>query len=144
MNAAPAQIQFVSSLFSSKIFWTNIVGIAAMIASAAGAKVPGLAPGQQEETIGMLMALATMLLRWLAPTGPVSLTAPLSVPAAQDVPAGASIVHVAAPTDALQKTAVQPLPVGTHTVAVAAPAIAAAVPVLPPSVTVTPAVPPAA
>lgn len=137
MNPAPAQLQFVSSLFASKIFWTQIITLAAMIASAAGVHVLD-APGAQEQAIGILDALATMALRLWLPTGPVSLTAPMSVPAAQDVPAGASVVHISAPTDAVQPTVVRPLAVGTHTVAVAepAPVVPAA---LPPSITIIPA-----
>jgi hypothetical protein len=90
----------------------------------------------QEQLIGGLDMLATIMLRLWFPTGPVSLTGPLSTPAAQNIPAGASVVSVPAPKDAVQVAAVQALPVGSHTVDVVAPP-----PSIPPpaSVTVTPA-----
>jgi hypothetical protein len=122
MTPAPAQLAFVSSLFASKIFWVQVVTLVAMILSAAGVHILD-APGAQEQAIGILDALATMALRWLAPTGPVAIGAPFSTPANQDVPVGASVVHVAAPTEALQVTAVQPIAVGTHTVTVAPPVL---------------------
>ena len=96
---------------------TQVVALLAFILSAAGYKVLD-APGAQEQLIGFLDVAATMLLRWLGPTGPVSLTAPFSTPAAQDVPAGASVVTVPVPADKSQTTDVQPLDVGRHTVEV--------------------------
>ncbi len=135
MNMAPAQLTFVSSLFASKIFWAQVVSLIAMIATAAGVHVLD-APGAQEQLIGGLDMLATIALRLFSPTGPVSLTAPFSTPAAQDIPAGASVVSVPAPQDAIQVAAVHALPIGTHTVDVAPPLIA--MPVIPTSVTVTP------
>jgi hypothetical protein len=135
MNPAPAQLTFVSSLFTSKIFWAQIVSLAALVLSASGVHVID-APGVQEQLIGGLDMLATIMLRLWFPTGPVSLTGPLSTPAAQNIPAGASVVSVPAPKDAVQVAAVQALPVGSHTVDVAPPP-----PSIPPpvSVTVTPA-----
>ncbi len=120
MTPAPAKLQFVSSLFASKIFWAQIVSLVALILSAAGYKVLD-APGAQEQIIGMLDGVATIALRLLFPTGPVSLTAPLSTPPSQDVQAGASVVNVPAPADRTQTTDVQPLAVGTHTVEVMTP-----------------------
>ena len=93
MNPAPAQLAFVSSLFASKIFWVQVVSLVAMILSAAGVHVID-APGAQEQIVGTLDALATMALRLWFPTGPVSLSAPFSTPANQNVPVGASVVHV--------------------------------------------------
>ena len=135
MNPAPAQLTFVSSLFASKIFWTQVVTLIAMVLSAAGYHVID-APGAQEQLIGFLDVAATMALRWLTPNGPVSISAPLSVPANQPVAVGASVVTVAAPADAVQVTHVQPLSIGSHTVDVAAPAQATHT--TPASVTVTP------
>lgn len=66
----------MKSLFASKIFWTQAVTLAAMILSASGVKVLD-SPGMQEQLIGILDALATVMLRWMSPTGPVSLTAPI-------------------------------------------------------------------
>lgn len=134
-KVAPAQLAFVSSLFTSKIFWTQVVTLAALIASAAGVHVLDDA-GTQAQVIGMLDAIATALIRWWFPTGPVSLSGPLITPAPQDVPVGASVVTVAAPKDQVQVTAVQPLPVGSHTVDVVAPLTAGRD--TPASVTVTP------
>jgi hypothetical protein len=136
MTPAPAQLAFVSSLFASKIFWTQVVTLLAMILSAAGYHVIN-APGAQEQIVGGLDAIATMALRLFAATGPVSLAGPASTPPPQDVPVGASVVTVAAPADAVQVTHVQPLDIGVHTVAVAAPALFSQV--TPASVIVTPA-----
>ena len=132
MPPAPAQLIFVSNLITSKIFWTQVVTLVAMILSAAGVHVID-APGVQEQVIGILDALATTALRLWAPTGPVSLSAPMSVPASQPVAVGASVVHVAAPAEAVQTTTVQALAVGEHTVTVAPPVAAN---VTPASVTV--------
>jgi hypothetical protein len=134
MNPAPAKLQFVSSLFASKIFWAQVIALAASIASAFGVHILDSQEAQQQ-AIGMADMLATMALRLWFPTGPVSLTAPLSVPASQDVPVGASVVHVAAPQDTVQATGVQPLAIGTQTVTVAPPPAFATTPA---SVTVTP------
>jgi hypothetical protein len=117
MPPAPAQLTFVSSLFASKIFWTQAVALLALILSTAGYHVID-APGAQEQLIGFLDVTATMLLRWLSPTGPVSLSAPFSTPAPQDVPAGASVVTVPAKADLVQASDVQPLDIGRHTVEV--------------------------
>ncbi len=125
--SAPAQLNFVSSLFTSKIFWAQVVTLAAMILSAAGVHVID-APGAQEQAIGILDALATMVLRLWFPTGPVSLTAPMSVPASIDVPAGGVALHVPAPEDRAQTPTVKALEPGTHEVTVT-PAILTVVPV---------------
>lgn len=121
MNPAPAQISFVSNLLTSKIFLAQIVTMIASIASAAGVHILD-DQGMQQQAILLLDAVATALLRWLFPTGPVSLTGPVSTPANQNVPVGASVVHVAAPAEVVQTTTVQPLTVGEHTVSVAPPA----------------------
>lgn len=121
--AAPAQLSFVSSLFASKIFWTQVVSLIAMIATAAGWHLPYLeTPGAQEQLVGYLDMAATFILRWLDSSGPVSIFAPFSTPAGQPVPVGASVVHVAAPADQVQVTAVQPIDVGVHRVEVTPPA----------------------
>lgn len=132
---APAQLTFVSSLFASKIFWAQVVALAAMVLSAAGYHIIDT-PGAQEQLIGFLDAAATMFLRWYFPTGPVSMSAPFSTPASQPIGVGASVVTVAAPADEVQVTHVQPLSIGTHTVNVAPPAQAEHT--TPASVTVTP------
>ncbi len=120
---APAQLSFVSNLFASKIFWTQVVALVAMIATAAGYHLPWLeTPGSQEQLVGYIDMAATFLLRWLDSAGPVSIFAPFSTPAGQPVPVGASVVHVAAPADAVQVTAVQPIDVGVHRVEVTPPA----------------------
>lgn len=118
-----AKLTFVSNLLTSKIFLTQVVALAALIAGAAGVHVLD-DQGTQAQIIGILDAIITVLLRWLFPTGPVSLTAPILTPAAQDVPVGASVVTVPAPKDQIQVPGVQPLDVGRSTVEVVKPLIA--------------------
>ena len=131
---APAKLTFVSNLFTSKIFLAQAVALLASILSAAGVHVLD-DQGMQQQAIVVLDVVATGLLRWLFPTGPVSISAPVVTPPAQDVPVGASVVSVPAPKDQQQVTAVQPLDVGVHTVAVEKPVGASAL--APSSVTVT-------
>jgi len=95
--------------------------------------------GTQAQLVGFLDVFATILLRWLFPTGPVSLSAPVMTPAAQDVPAGASIVTVPAPVDQTQVTGVQALPVGSHNVEVLPPPPFAPPQAAPATVAITPA-----
>ncbi len=114
MNA-PAQLNFVSSLFTSKICLAQVVTLIASIASAAGIKVLD-DPAMQQQVILVLDALATALLRWLYPTGPVSVTGPVSTPPAQNVPVGSSVVSVPAPAAMMQVATVQPLSDNVHTV----------------------------
>jgi len=109
------QIVFVSSILTSKIFWTQVVAAAAMIATAAGLHPPWLDASNQAELVGALATLATVALRLWGYSGPVALTAPLSTQAAQE------------------------LPPGTHTVTVQPPPAPAAPP--PPTVTVQPSAP---
>lgn len=118
-----AKLTFVSNLLTSKIFLTQVVALTALIAGAAGVHVLD-DQGTQAQIIGILDAIITVLLRWLFPTGPVSLTAPILTPAAQDVPVGASVVTVPAPKDQIQVPGVQPLDVGRSTVEVVKPLIA--------------------
>lgn len=115
--AAPAQLNFVSSLFTSKIFLAQVVTVAASVASAAGIKILD-DPAMQQQLILLLDALATALLRWQFPTGPVSVTGPASSPGAVDVPAGASVVKVwpAEASGMSMPAIVQALPSGIHTV----------------------------
>lgn len=107
---APAKLSFVSNLLTSKIFLTQLVALAAMIASAAGYHLLD-GPGVQEQVIGFLDIVFTTIFR-LYSSGPVSLMGPLSTPSSQDIPAGASVVSVPAPKDQTQITNVQPLPLG--------------------------------
>lgn len=114
--AAPAQLQFVSSLFTSKIFWAQVVTLVAMIASACGIHLLD-APGAQEQLIGVLDAIATVLLRLFFPSGPVSLGGPLTAPDPLPIPAGTSVVSVTAPPTGVAPIAVvQPLSENIHTV----------------------------
>jgi hypothetical protein len=135
---APAKLTFVSNLLTSKIFLAQVVTLIAMIASAAGVHVLD-DQGTQAQLIGVLDVVATMLLRWLFPTGPVSLSAPISTPLAQDVPAGASVVTVPAPKDRSQVAGVQPLEIGAHTVEVVPPPPFAPPQAVPATVSITPA-----
>lgn len=114
-SPAPAQLQFVSSLFTSKIFWTQVITLIAMVLSASGVHVID-APGVQEQLVGTLDVVFTVIFRLTGANGPVSLGAPLNTPAPVDVPPGASVVTVPTPSATLQATVVQPLADGVHTV----------------------------
>ncbi len=120
---APAQLTFVSNLFTSKIFLTQVVALAATVANAAGYRVLD-DPMVQQQAITILDLIVTALLRWLFPTGPVSVGGPVSTPANQDIQAGASVVTVVAQAEqtATNAPAVQKLETGTHTVSVLLPA----------------------
>lgn len=102
---AEAKLTFVTNIVTSKTFWAQVVTIIALGASAAGYKVLD-APGVQEQLIGALDAVATVILRLWFPSGPVSLTGPLTSPAPKDVPPGTSIVVV--PSDASREVTVNP------------------------------------
>jgi hypothetical protein len=135
MPTAPAKLQFVSSLLTSKIFWAQVVTVIALILSASGVHVLD-DPAVQAQLIAAIDAIVTIVLR-LYSSGPVSLTGPISTPPSQDVPVGASVVAVPAPKDPTQITAVVPLDAGTHTVDVVAHPTAGPVAV-PATVIVTP------
>jgi hypothetical protein len=108
-NPAPAQLNFVSNLFTSKIFLTQVASLIAVLASAEGVHVLD-DPTMQVTLVAVLGAVATALLRWLAPTGPVSVSAPVVTPAAQDVPLGRSTVEIATPAAAPSTAVVTPAP----------------------------------
>ncbi len=114
---APAQVAFVKSLFASRIFWTQAVAFAAIVASAAGYHIID-APGVQEQLVGALDALFTIYFRLNGPNGPVSLTGPVSVPDPVDIHAGSSVVSVPTPAaiELQHTTTVQPLADAIHTV----------------------------
>lgn len=89
-----------------------------MIASACGVHLLD-APGAQEQLIGILDALATVVLRLWFPSGPVSVSGPLVAPPPLDIPAGTSVVSVTAPpagTGVAPLAVVQPLSENIHTV----------------------------
>jgi hypothetical protein len=116
---APAKLQFVSSLLTSKIFWTQVVTVVALILNASGVHVLDDSAAQAQ-LIAAIDAVVTVIFR-LYSSGPVSLTAPISTPPGQDVPTGASVVSVPKPTDLLQTPAVLPLETGAHIVEVGTP-----------------------
>lgn len=88
-----AQLVFVRSLFTSKIFLAQVVTLVAMVMSAAGYHLID-APGAQEQLIGVLDVIVTTLFRWLAPTGPVSLSGPVNAPATRILEPGTQVIHV--------------------------------------------------
>jgi hypothetical protein len=108
-STAPAKLSFVSNLFTSKIFLAQVAGLVAVIAGAAGVHVLD-DPTAQTELVAVLSFVGTILLRWLAPTGPVSVSAPIITPPAQDVPLGRSTVEIATPAAAPATVAVTPAP----------------------------------
>jgi hypothetical protein len=108
-TSAPAKLTFVSNLFTSKIFLTQVVTLAALIAGASGVHVLD-DQGAQAQLVGVLDVVVTMLLRWLYPTGPVSISAPVSTPPAQDVPLGRSTVDIATPAFSPTTAVVTPSP----------------------------------
>lgn len=140
--AAPAQVTFTSNVFASPEFIGALATIITLVAGQLGVHV--LADPAQQQLLVMFLGMGmTALGHYLFPgaSGKLSLTAPApwSTPAAQDLPAGTSVVAVPAAKDAQQVAAVVPLDVGTHTVQVAdpPPVLPPVVPVLPPNVTVT-------
>ncbi len=124
MPSAPAKLQFVSSLFTSKIFLAQVVTLIATILNAAGYRVLD-DPAAQQQVITILDLIVTALLRWLAPTGPVSVAGPVSTPPNRDVQVGTSVVTIASKqeqSDTLAQ-AVQKLDTGTHSVVVLPPRV---------------------
>lgn len=124
MPTAPAQLNFVSNLFTSKIFLTQVIALAASIASAAGVHVLD-DQGTQQQIIGVLDFVITAILRWQFSTGPVSVSGPVSTPSPRDVPSGVSVVTVVSPKEQEHTAAqaVQPIGTGVHEVTVAAPSV---------------------
>lgn len=89
------RIVFVSSLLTSKIFWTQILGAAATIATAFGVHPQFLSTESQVEFVGTLTMLATVGFRLWGYGGPVSLTAPISPQPDQELPPGTHTITVA-------------------------------------------------
>lgn len=123
MPDAPAQITYVTNPLLSPTIIGSVVTVIASIASGFGIHILD-DPALQQQLVLIIGVLGTLFARWMWPNheGKLSFTAPLSVPAPQDVPAGASVINVPAPADKLQVADVQPLSTGTHTVAVVDPA----------------------
>lgn len=120
MPAAPAKLQFVKNTLSSKILWTQIVTVIAAVLTAQGVHVLD-DPATQALVITAIDGIVTAGLRMWSSGGPVSITAPMTAPPAQDVPMGASVVSVPAPKDLIQAPAVLPLDAGAHIVEVGTP-----------------------
>jgi hypothetical protein len=136
----PAQITYTTNPLLSPVVLGALVTLIASIASSFGVKVLN-DPALQQQLVIVLGMIGTGLAHWAWPhqDGKMSLSAPLSVPAPQDVPAGASVINVPAPADKMQVADVQPLPSGTHVVEVAEPAPAGAALPSAPTVVITPA-----
>lgn len=122
MPQAPAKLQFVSNLFTNKIFLAQVVTLIATMLNAAGYRVLD-DPGAQQQLITVLDLVATALMQWLFPTGPMSISGPISTPPSRDVQAGTSVITVASQAEQLatDANAVQKLDIGTHTVSVLPP-----------------------
>lgn len=119
MPTAPAKLEFVTNLITSKIFWTQVVTIIALLLSMSGVHVLD-DPAVQVQLIAAIDAVVTVVFR-LYSSGPVSITGPITAPATQDVHTGASVVTVPASKDQTQTADIIPLAAGTHTVDVSAP-----------------------
>jgi len=91
------QLVYVSSLFTSKIFWTQVLAGAGMLATALGLHPAWLSADNQAELVGTLTMVATVAFRLFAASGPVSVTAPLSTPANQELGVGEHTITVAPP-----------------------------------------------
>ncbi len=108
------QLVYVASLFTSKIFYTQVLAAAATIATAFGLHPAWLSAENQVELVGALTMLATMAFRLWGSVGPVSLTAPISTPAPQELPPGVHTITVQPPLAPVPPTTVsvvsQPLP----------------------------------
>ena len=119
MSQEPAQITFTTNVFASPAFLGPLITVIASLASAAGVHVLDNQVLQQQ-LILVLGVIITGWLHWQFPGASgklgVNAPAPWKAPSSQDIPAGASLVTVAAPTDIVQATAVRPLPVGSHVV----------------------------
>lgn len=114
-----AQITYTTSPWLSPTFLGAIVTVLAMIASAAGIHVLDDQTVQQQLIVA-LGFVGTGIARYMWPQndGRLSFSAPLSTPAPQNVPVGASVVTVPATRDQSQVTTVQPLDVGMQTISV--------------------------
>jgi hypothetical protein len=123
----PAQITYTTNPLLSPVVLGALVTLIASIASGYGVHVLN-DPAIQQQLIVVLGIIGTAIAHWIWPgqDGKMSLSAPLSTPAPQDVPAGASVINVPAPADRLQVADVQPLAAGTHVVEVVDPAPSAA------------------
>lgn len=139
-DQAPAQITYTTNPLLSPAVLGALVTLIASIASSFGVKVLN-DPALQQQLIVVLGIVGTGLAHWAWPhnDGKMSLSAPLSTPAPQDVPAGASVINVPAPVDKMQVADVQPLPSGTHVVEVVDPAPVGATAPSAPTVVITPA-----
>jgi hypothetical protein len=96
MNNNP-KIVFVASLFTSKIFWAQVVAIVATLATMSGFHPGWATEANQAELVGMIDMFATTALRIWGFSGPVSLTAPISALAPQELTAGVHTVTVTPP-----------------------------------------------
>lgn len=139
MADAPAQITYTTNPLLSPAVLGAVVTLAASIATGMGVHVLD-SPAVQQQLVVVLGILGTAFAHWMWPNqdGKMSLSAPLSTPAPQDIQPGASVVSVPLPRDKVQTTDVQPLPAGVHTVEVVAQPQPLDAPPPPPAVTVTP------
>lgn len=92
------KIVFIASLFTSRIFWAQVIALAALIATAAGWHPGWWSAENQAELVGLIDVLMTTIFRTTGTNGPVTLTAPLSTPPAIPIPPG-SAVTVHAPSE---------------------------------------------
>jgi hypothetical protein len=74
------QLVFVTSLFTSRIFWAQVIALAALIATAAGFHPDWWGADHQAELVGLIDAVMTTVFRVSGPNGPVSVSAPLATP----------------------------------------------------------------
>lgn len=105
------QLVFVTSLFTSRIFWTQVIALVALIVTAAGFHPDILSQANQAELVGLVDALMTTIFRVTGTNGPVSLKAPIRRPPAPvDVPPGRHTLTITAPLTSNQHPGIELLP----------------------------------
>ena len=114
-----AQITHTTNPFLSPIFLGAIVTMLAMGLSMAGVHFLD-DQAVQQQVIGFLGIFGTAIAHYFWPhqDGRLSFAAPLSTPAPQNVPTGASVVTVPAAHDQVQVATVTPVDVGAQIVTV--------------------------
>lgn len=113
----PATITFDSSLFTSKIFLTQLSMFAGTVFVNGGINLNIHDPATQLQLVQLFGGAVTILFRWLATTGPVSLGGPLRTQPNIPLNAGPAVIHIPGPGE-WTPPVVQPLMPGTSSVTV--------------------------
>lgn len=104
----PAKLQYITSFATSKIFWTQVIMVFALMLGASGVHVLD-DPLQQAELVAGISGVMTVIFRVFFSSGPVSMTGPMSSPPSQDIPAGNSVISVPPPQETTQTVIVSPV-----------------------------------